>query len=139
MAHQDVTLETLESRLTALLPQEYQDSYEDVEPVPMGSAGLKYDADGTVAWNEIWQTFCDLAMAGGPPHKGLLLEPATPAQIAAQPQRYDDVVREICRGVATVTDLPVEPSQRPGWITVACDSDGMAGWLLRAIVMENVS
>ena len=136
---QDVTLETLEARLTALLPQEYQDTYEDVEPTPMGSAGLKYAAVGTVAWNEIWQSFCDLAMAGGPPHKGRLLEPATPSEIAAQPERHDEVVREIQRGVALVTDLPADPSPRPGWVRVECDSAGMAGWLLRAIVMENVS
>ena len=39
----------------------------------MRAAGLKYDADGKVAWDEIWGSFCDLAMAGGPPHKGKLL------------------------------------------------------------------
>src|SRR5262245_40412615 len=105
----------------------------------MGSAGLKYDRDGRVAWDEIWQSFCDLAMAGGPPHKGQLLEPASPERIAQQPERYQQVAGEICRGVAMVTGLPVEPSPQPGWITVACDSDGMAGWLLRAITMENVS
>jgi hypothetical protein len=137
--HDHLTLETLEARLTALLPQEYQDSYQDIEPVPMGSAGLKYGEDGKVAWNEIWQSFCDLAMAGGPPHKGQLLVPASPERIAEQPGRYEEVVGEMCRGIAMVTGLPVEPSARAGWITVACDSDGMAGWLLRAIVMENVS
>ena len=70
-------LAELERRLTLILPEEYQDSYEDVQPVSMGSAGLKYDNDGNVAWDEMWATFCDLAMAGGPPHKGMLLEPAS--------------------------------------------------------------
>ena len=132
-------LQALEERLQALLPQEYLDSYEELEPTPMGSAGLKYAADGTVAWNEIWQSFCDLALAGGPPHKGRLLRPATSDEIAAAPDRYAEVVAEICRGVTLVTGLPSDPSEEPGWIHVGCDSDGMAAWLLRAIAMENVA
>jgi hypothetical protein len=105
----------------------------------MGSAGLKYGADGKVAWNDMWATFCDLAMAGGPPHKGTLLEPGAIADIDADRPRYDEVVREICRGVAMVTGLPVQASPVPGWIRITCVSDTMSGWLLRAIVMENVS
>jgi len=138
-AEDAAALEALEARLQALLPQEYQDSYEDVEPTPMGSADLKYGPDGQVAWNEIWQTFCDLAMAGGPPHKGRLLRPATPEEVDAQPARAADVGREICRGITLATGLPSDPSEEPGWIQVGCDSDGMAAWLLRAITMENVS
>ena len=95
---QQRALEELDFRLRIVLPEEYQDSYEQVEPVSMGSADLKYAADGTVAWDEMWGSFCDLAMAGGPPHKGTLLEPATPAEIAARPDRYQEVVDEICRG-----------------------------------------
>src|SRR5687768_17399661 len=44
-------LEELDVRLKMMLPKEYQDSYESLQPVSMGSAGLKYDADGKVAWN----------------------------------------------------------------------------------------
>jgi hypothetical protein len=132
-------LRTLETRLQVLLPQEYRDAYEDIEPVPMGSAGLKYGADGKVAWDEIWQSFCTLAMAGGPPHKGRLLRPGTDADVAAQPDRYSGVVSEICRGVTMATGLPVEPSREAGWIHVGCDSEAMAGWLLRAITIENVA
>jgi hypothetical protein len=69
-------LEALEAKLRAILPEQYRESYDEVVPVSMGSAGLKYDADGRVAWNEMWATFCDLAMAGGPPHRGTLLQPA---------------------------------------------------------------
>ena len=76
-------LAALEFRLRTMLPEEYQDCYEDVQPVSMGSAGLKYGSDGKVAWNEMWATFCDLAMAGGPPHKGTLLEPGAQAEIDA--------------------------------------------------------
>jgi hypothetical protein len=132
-------LAELESRIRAILPEEYQDSYETVEPVSMGSAGLKYRPDGRVAWDEIWGSFCDLAMAGGPPHKGTLLEPGSRADIDREPERYEEVAEEICRGVRMAADLDAEPSPIPGWVRVICSNAGMAGWLLRAIVMENVA
>jgi sirohydrochlorin cobaltochelatase len=131
--------EVLELRLKTILPEEYQDTYEELEPVSMGSAGLKYGRDGKVAWNDIWATFCDLAMAGGPPHKGALLEPGSRAAIEAEPDRYRQVVSEICRGVTMVSDLVAEPSPVPGWVRVDCETSQMAEWLVRAIVMENVS
>lgn len=133
------TFEDLETRLRAILPAEYQDTYEDVQPVSMGSAGLKFDAQGQVAWDQMWGSFCDLAMAGGPPHKGKLLEPGTQADIEAEPEKYRKVTDEICRGIYTVTGLGAEASTHPGWIQVDCESSGMAAWLYRAIVMENVS
>ncbi len=132
-------LAALDVRLRAVLPAEYQQCYEEVKPVSMGSAGLKFDAAGKVAWDEIWQHFCDLAMAGGPPHKGKLLEPATKEEIDSQPGPYREVVREICRALRMVSDLAVEPSTNPGWVRVFCPSPIMAGWLARAINMENVS
>jgi len=132
-------LEALEVRLRIILPEEYQDCYDELEPVSMGSAGLKYGSDGKVAWDEIWEHFCDLAMAGGPPHKGTLLEPGSREQIDVEFDRYRKVVDEICRGVGMVTDLKVEPAPTPGWVRVECADDGMAGWLVRAIVMENIS
>lgn len=132
-------LEELDARLRTVLPEPYQDSYETMQPVSMGSAGLKFDEDGRVAWGEIWGSFCDLAMAGGPPHKGTLLEPPSQAAIEDQPGRYREVVDEICRGVTMVTDLPADESPMPGWVRVHCYSPAMAGWLMRAIVMENVA
>jgi sirohydrochlorin cobaltochelatase len=138
-AEDERALADLDSRLKIVLPTEYQESYESVQPVSMGSAGLKYAEDGQVAWDEIWDTFCDLAMAGGPPHKGSLLEPGTRSAIEAEPARYQVVVDEICRGITLVTDLPAAEAPVPGWVRVDCYSDVMAGWLLRAIVMENVA
>ena len=140
LSHADrMALEELDARLKTILPEEYQDTYEGMEPVPMRSAGLKYDSDGNVAWNEIWGSFCDLAMAGGPPHKGALLEPGRPAEIDAEPDRYAGVAEEICRGVMMTTLLDTNVSPVPGWVRVSCLSDAMTGWLLRAIVMENVA
>jgi sirohydrochlorin cobaltochelatase len=138
-ADSEIALADLDGRLRTMLPEEYQDCYDDVQPVSMGSAGLKYDRDGRVAWNEMWATFCDLAMAGGPPHKGTLLTPAPPAAIEAEPERYGEVVDEICRGIRMVTGLDPEPSARLGWITVPCLTETTADWLVRAIVMENVA
>lgn len=134
-----VALDKLDQRLRILLPEQYQESYESVQPVSMGSAGLKFAPDGTVAWDEIWQTFCDLAMAGGPPHKGALLGPGSPSEIAANPAQYDTAVDEICRGIWMAADLPAQADTHPGWVRVQCHSATMADWLTRAIVMENVA
>jgi sirohydrochlorin cobaltochelatase len=133
------TFDEIDERLKTILPEEYQDAYEDVQPVSMGSAPVKYGADGAVAWDEMWATFCDLAMAGGPPHKGMLLLPAAPADIEAAPDRYGEVVDEICRGIIMVTELDARAAPHPGWVRVRCWSDAMAGWLLRAITMENIA
>src|SRR5215831_10911228 len=90
-----LALEALEARLRAILPAQYRDTYEDVVPVSMGSAGLKYDPDGRVAWDQIWGSFCDLAMAGGPPHRGTLLLPATAEAISENPEAHVRVLEEI--------------------------------------------
>lgn len=127
------------ARMKILLPEEYQERYEDVRPVSMGSAGLKFASDGRVAWDEMWASFCDLALAGGPPHRGKLLEPATKAEIAAEPGRYQQVVEETCRGIEMVTGLYAEESPRAGWVDVDCVNRTTAGWLVRAINIENVS
>ena len=108
--------EELDLRLRTILPEEYQDCYEDIQPVSMGSAPLKLGRDGKVAWNQIWESFCDLAMAGGPPHKGMLLEPGSQAAINAQPSRYQEAVKEICRGIALTTELAAAPSPTAGWV-----------------------
>lgn len=134
-----VALATMRDRLRIMLPEDYQDHYEEVQPVSMGSAGLKFDGDGRVAWDDMWESFCDLAMAGGPPHKGQLLEPATRAEVEAEPDRYRQVVGEICRGISMVTSLDAHPSPSPGWVRVACLDEAMAQWFLRAVVIENVS
>lgn len=131
--------EELEHRLKTLLPEEYQDRYDEVQPVSMGTAGVQYGADGRIAWDRMWGSFCDLAMAGGPPHKGTLLEPASAEEIQSAPEAYAAVVAEICRGIMMVTDLEAERSPDPGWVRLQCPTRGMAAWLLRAIAMENIA
>lgn len=105
----------------------------------MRSAGLTYDADGRVAWDLIWQSFCDLAMAGGPPHKGRLLGPGALDDVSARPGDYLDVIEELCRGITLASELPADDSPYLGWTRAQCHSDVMAAWMLRAITMENVA
>ncbi|QHN04703.1 hypothetical protein FTO74_16080 [Granulicella sp. WH15] len=131
--------QSAEKRLQALLPEVYRGRTDDVQPVSMGSAPLAFDVDGNVAWERMWGTFCDLAMAGGPPHKGKLLEPAAPESISEDPVGYERVCSEIARGVRLAAKLQTEAGSYPGWLRVKCVNDVMAQWLLRAITMENVS
>ncbi|MCW1969622.1 MAG: sirohydrochlorin chelatase [Anaerolineae bacterium] len=126
-----------EQRLAQWLPPKYQKNTQ-VSAMPMpGAAGLEFDQNGEVAWDNMWTDFCDLALAGGPAHRGELLEPVAPDLIAQDPQGYDAAMREIVRGITMVTDLAATPASA-GWVCVPCDSDDMAIWLLRAIVVENV-
>jgi cation diffusion facilitator family transporter len=122
--------------LAGILPPRYQ--HQQSSAAPMGAAALKYADDGSVAWNEIWTDFCDLALAGGPPHRGRLLEPVDPAEIAANGDAYQQVYQELERGLHVVTNLPVVPGATPGWIGLVCTNEEMALWLLRAIIVENV-
>src|SRR5436305_8022888 len=94
------------------LPPRYQDGRE-VCAAPMGAAPLRYDAEGKVAWNELWTDFCDLALAGGPPHRGTLLEPATPETVRAEPEAYARVLAELTRGLRLVTGLPIVQDAAP--------------------------
>lgn len=121
-----------------LLPPRYQGNQE-VDSAPMRSAGLKYDKDGQVAWGEIWQSFCNLALAGGPPHRGKLLEPPLRQEVLADPENYERVVNEIARGLTLITRLPVVTDAAEGWVGLICPEEEMAIWMLRAIVVENVS
>jgi hypothetical protein len=55
----------VEERLQTL-PSISRDRTDEVQPLSMGSAPLAFDVDGNLAWDRIWGSFCDLAMAGGP-------------------------------------------------------------------------
>jgi len=131
-------LQQLEARVNAILPPQYVGCFEDVAPTSMGSAGIRYDKQGRVAWGEIWTTFCHLAMAGGPPHRGRLLGPVSAAEIEAAPEAQQAVVAELERAIRLTVALPLSSAQRPGWVGIECDDGATAAWLQRAIVAENV-
>ena len=82
--------------------------------------------------------FRELAIAGGPPHRDALLEPAMPEAALADVDAYGQVLEEIARGITMVTHHQVVMSRTPGWIGVQCDSVDMATWVMRAIIVENV-
>lgn len=103
---------------------------------PMASAPLVYNEDQTVAWDQMWDSFCVLASAGGPPHRGTMLH----AQIGADPTcpGYRAAVAEIVRGIRLVSGLQAAPAE-PGWIAVECPEESMARWLSEQIAQENVA
>jgi hypothetical protein len=132
-------LAALDAKVNVLLPPRYQHCYTSVSPTSMGSATLRYGPDGRVLWDQIWTTFCDLALAGGPPHRGTLLEPVSEAEATAEPKCYSDVVAELGRAIKLTTGLPVVEGSARGWIGVQCESVEEAGWLQFAVTAENVS
>ena len=134
----NVPLMELEEAIDSMLPSEYRGRTEEVRASSMGSATLSSDAMGQVEWDKIWTSFCDLAMAGGPPHRGTLLEAVTREQAESQVEAYQQVAMEIRRGIEMVTGLTTTESTALGWIGVVCDSEAMACWLMRAIIVENV-
>ncbi|HEY2158918.1 MAG TPA: hypothetical protein VGH33_25025, partial [Isosphaeraceae bacterium] len=141
MKHRNLAAEltSLDEKVNALLPPRYQHCYSDVSPTSMGSAGIKYGPDGKVAWDQIWTSFCDLALAGGPPHRGSLLDPVSAAEANADPERFQEVVAEIGRAIGMTTALAVDDEHAPGWIGVRCGSLQEAAWLQFAVTAENVS
>ena len=125
-------------RIAALLPPQYRDPGLVVSSAPMSAAPLQRDAEGRVAWDQMWQGFCELALAGGPPHRGTLLEAVSPDEALADPARYAEVRAELARGLRMVTELPVVLGGPSGWIGLTCADEEMAIWLMRAIVVENI-
>jgi hypothetical protein len=135
----EAELEALDARLNELLPPRYQHCYGEVPPTSMGSAKLKYDEYGRVAWGEIWTTFCDLALAGGPPHRGKLLEAPSVEEVRADPVRHTQALAEIDRALGLATGVATLPGYAPGWIGVPCAAVDEATWLQFAVTAENVS
>lgn len=121
-----------------MLPPRYRNG-TPVSNAPMGASDLKFGSDGQVLWDEMWTDFCDLALAGGPPHRGTLLEPVAPETIREKPEAYAKVMAEIARGLRVVTGLEVVTDAAPGWVGLVCTDEEMALWMLRAILVENVS
>ena len=137
LSHGHLHSAQFERRLAKLLPERY--SSQPASPAPMpGAADIQYAADGTVAWDQMWTDFCDLALAGGPSHRDTLLEPVPPDQVAADPVGYAAVIDELTRGIELVTRLTVVNDAEPGWIGVECTSEEMALWMFRAIIVENI-
>jgi hypothetical protein len=102
---------------------------------PMSSAPFVWTEDGRPDWGTMWTSFCELALYGGPPHRG----PDNPLRAPAGPAANSEqtMLAEMRRGIWETTRLYAEPAE-PGWIAVTCDSPTMAAWMCAAIILENV-
>jgi Ni2+-binding GTPase involved in maturation of urease and hydrogenase len=108
------------------------------DPRPMATAAFVWRADGRPDWRAMWESFCDLALHGGPPHRGPERALAAPAGVGEAASSDPAMVGEIRRGIWETTGLFSE-APAPGWIAVTCESPAMATWLATAIVLENVA
>lgn len=121
-----------------ILPPRYHDGHP-VSSAPMGGAAdLVYGEDGRVAWDCIWSDFCDLALAGGPPHRETMLEAPSPEAATADPAGYAAAMAEVTRALTLVTGWASHPAETPGWAALVCPDAEAASWLERAIRAENV-
>jgi hypothetical protein len=103
----------------------------------MAAAPFVWRADGRPDWRSMWTSFCELALFGGPPHRGpeqaLRGSPTEDAGTAPDPA----TMAELRRGIRETTGLHSELAA-PGWIAITCESRAMAEWLGTAIAPENV-
>jgi len=104
----------------------------------MAAAAFIWRPDGKPAWREMWESFCDLALHGGPPHRGAADALRGPAPSDPAPSSDPEMLREMRRGILETTGLVGEDAA-PGWLAVTCASREMAEWLRAAIVLENVA
>jgi hypothetical protein len=84
----------------------------------------------------MWGDFCELALFGGPPHRG----PENPLRAVAEPDPLAGTlgnVAEIQRGIWETTGLDSD-LVRPGWLAIPCESRRMAAWMCAAVILENV-
>ena len=103
----------------------------------MAAAPFVWREDGRPDWRSMWTSFCELALFGGPPHRGadqaLRGSEAAGADAASDPE----MMAEIHRGIEETTGLN-SATTAPGWIAITCESRAMAEWLAAAIAPENV-
>lgn len=102
---------------------------------PMPAGPIIYREDGRIDWGNMWDSFCVLALDGGPPHRGEVL--GAPANPDITSEAYQSAAAEISRGVWEVAELTAV-SAEPGWMQIECRSQGHARWLAEAIQEENV-
>jgi len=57
----------------------------------MKQLSLRYGRLWAGSLDEMWTNFCDLALAGGPSHRGTLLEPVASEEVKANQDAYERV------------------------------------------------
>lgn len=104
---------------------------------PMSAAPFLLRDDGRPDWGAMWGSFCELALYGGPPHRGPDSPLRAPEGADSAMASDQAMVDELRRGIWETTGLYAEPTG-PGWLAVTCDSRRMAAWLCATIILENV-
>ncbi len=130
----------------SVAPMTGDDPIEVLQPVRvqtqgMAAADMVVDADGRPDWSAMWESFCELAYFGGPPHRGpdsVVRPPSRLADIPAPVAGEFDPVAEIRRGIYMTTGLFSEPSDEPGWLAITCRSRQQAAWMCACVILENV-
>lgn len=102
---------------------------------PMAAAPIRYNLDGSVAWDQMWSAFCELAIEGGPPHRGTLLSPDGKHQKSKE--KYHAVIQEITRAYQLLIPYAVVEGEH-GWIGVRFPAGNLARWYMTIIKNENV-
>lgn len=103
---------------------------------PMPSAPMRFNDDGSVAWGDMWDSYCVLATEGGPAHRDTMLRHLDNTDPTSH--KYQGVIAEIVRGVKDVSGMDSHAYDEAGWVAVETQSTGMANWLVEKIVAENV-
>ena len=121
----------------AIRPTANASAAAPVSAAPMSAAPFIWREDGRPDWGNMWQGFCELALFGGPPHRGEESALHAPAAPSEKPTSESEAIAEIQRGIFETTGLKSETAE-PGWLAVQCDSTRMAAWLCATILLENV-
>jgi hypothetical protein len=107
-----------------------------ISAAPMSAAEMVYREDGRPDWSAMWASFCELALYGGPPHRGAA-NPVSAPDPDGDTMVLNDAIMEIRRGIWETTGLYSEPAP-PSWLAVTCHDRRMAAWMAAAIILENV-
>jgi sirohydrochlorin cobaltochelatase len=135
--------ETLDDLRAWMLGKTAGEGMEGIEPrpavsnAPMSAAPFVYRDDGRPDWAAMWEGFCELALYGGPPHRGADNPVTADEAPEATAETEEDMIPEIRRGIWETTGLFSEPADE-NWLAVTCHSKRMAAWMCAAIILENV-
>ena len=112
-----------------------------VQTEGMAAGDMQYTDDGRPDWGAIWESFCELAYFGGPPHRGpdsAVVAPPEAASIPLPSPGEFDPIAEIRRGIYLTMGLFSEPAEQPGWLAISCRTRQQAAWMCACIILENV-
>jgi hypothetical protein len=130
-------LEALRPALTRARESRISEYRPAPPPGPMSAAPFLLRDDGRPDWGAMWESFCELALYGGPPHRGPDHPLRAPEGTDSERASDQAVLDELRRGIWETTGLYAEGAG-PGWLAVTCASRKMAAWLCATIILENV-